>query len=862
MIARLWTRFILRYVRQNLFRTLLTVLGIALGVGILLAINLANHTALAQFQDSLNRVSGATTMEIHSPLGVLDERLLEGIAPVIESLNIDTWGPVLEETVLLQKTQQPATLLSVDLTQSRDNSEDSDHFQWVNGQEPVDFLSLFRPEQAAVGENLAKQAHVKRGDWLRILVHDQWKRFQVAGVLSDSGLGGAYDGQLILMDVGNAQQLLELTGQLTRVDLTVADARWEKTATRLRQHLPSDVLVSRPQRRSEQVASMLRSFQYNLVALSFIALLVSMFLIYNTMSVSVVRRRPEIGILRALGLTRWQVGGLFALEALLMGLLGASLGICFGILLARGAVQAMSTTVQTLYLGQPLAHVVLDTTLIIKLWLLGVVLTVGAAIFPVLESMWVSPAEATRRGSADNHLEQWLPRLRYLGVALFGLAGWACVQPPVGDFPLFGHLASFCSVLAAACWIPSCLLWLTVPLRHGFGLIFGNMGRLAVSTLLGSLGRTSVAVASLMVAIAMTVSLAVMIGSFRYTVIGWVNQSFKADLWIEPASRTLTRNGLMRPEVVQVIAKTPGVALVDYFYETPMEIQEKPSNLATGDFKIFKQRGNLRFVDGESMQSVMARVLSNPHSALVTETFAVKQHVKKNDVISIPTPTGPLSLTIQGIYYDYASERGHLVIDRPLFEKRFRSHAISGLAVYISEGFSPSDVKKTILARLAVAHQARVLLTMRTNRELRDEVLRVFDNTFAITYALHAISIAVALLGVMNTLFTLVIEARREFGILKYIGAKAQQLKKIVLIQATLLGLLGNISGGLMGIVIAVLLIAVINKQSFGWSIQWDLPVVFLIQTALLIKLTALIAAIVPAQMASRTMAPSSLRLE
>jgi putative ABC transport system permease protein len=412
--------------------------------------------------------------------------------------------------------------------------------------------------------------------------------------------------------------------------------------------------------------------------------------------------------------------------------------------------------------------------------------------------------------------------------------------------------------------------------------MFGSEGKLAALSLSGTLGRTSVTVASLMLGIAMMISLAVMIGSFRQTVIVWVNQTLKADLYIAPLVRASSNRGRISQETVEKIKALPTVADVDAFVEIPIEYNGSPTNLGAGDLDVISRRGNLLFLDRRNPQAVF-REMQQGNSCVVTESFALRHNVRVGDFIELPAPVGAgtqaegtgtgggtatapapaiapakLRLRVAGVYYDYASDLGYIIIPRTTFAQFFPDYYSTTLAVYGADGQALDAVRQSILQAI----EGDVKLNVRSNRELRTEVLRIFDNTFAITYALHAIAILVAILGVMNALFALTYEMRREFAILTYVGASVSQLRKMVLIQAGILGFLGSVAGVSVGLVLSLLLINVINKQSFGWTVQLAIPVDFILQSSALIMLFALLSGILPAQIAVRSISPEAVRYE
>lgn len=851
----LFQRFIWRDLLRNRVRSLLTLLGIALGVAVMLAIYLANQTALSKFQESIDIVAGKSNLEIRAVVDAdLDESVLSKLAflwdesvkftPVIDQLAITASVPhEVIQVIGVDMFFADADFRSMTV---KDKKDDTDGF------------GIFRRNHVYIGDALAKRYQLKSGNPFKVLVNDREDELIVDGIIAAEGVGKAFSGNIIVMDIGCAQELFSMKGRINRVDLIVPAAKFESISDKLKNTLAGGVSVERPQRRGQQVEKMLRSFQYNLTALSLIALLVGMFLIYNTMSISVIRRRWEIGTLRALGLPARVTFSLFALEAALLGAIGSGAGLALGMFFARFAVKAVSGTVQTLYADQPVSELVVDPVVLMVAFLAGTLFTVLAAIAPALEAVSISPAEASRRASYERKVQRLAPRLSLIALFLYMVAGVAAMQPPIAGFPFFGYLAAACAVFGTAAFTPVILDGLLKKCAAVFSKFMGTEARLAALSLHGALGRSSVTVASLMVGISMMVSLAIMIGSFRHTVLSWVNQTLKADLWLEPMSRkSSSRTGKLSTELVEKIRAVKGIDAVDAFLEFPIEYEGDPCNLGAGELDVMISHGNLMFQNGESCAQVLSRV-DKKDAAIISESFAIKHKKSKGDTLVLASPGGNYSVKIEGVYYDYASDSGYIVLARDSFMKHFGFRDASTLAIFLKSGADAEQVRQNIIA--SIPSNSRLII--RTNQELKEEVLRVFDRTFSITYALHAIAIAVAILGVMNALFAISMESRREFGILKYLGAGQAQVKKLVLVQAGLLGSLGNLGGLVLGFILSFLLIHVINKQSFGWTIQLDMPYEFLLESFGLIFLCSLASGLIPASLAAKTPAPEVLRLE
>lgn len=846
--------FVLRDLYANRTRSLLSILGVALGVAVMLAINLANGTALSRFEDSIALVAGNSNLEIvPSAEADLDEGILYRLQDLPARGTLFT--PIIDRLAVVPGNDQDVVeVLGVDML--ADSAFRPLNFAGERKEGALE-NAIFSRNSIYVGEAFAKRYGLALNSRLPLLIDDRRLEMTVQGILSSQGAGEAFGGNIVVMDIGAAQAAFSMQGRISRVDLMVPRDQLQSTLKQLNAVAGPAAVVERPGRRGKQVEKMLAAFQYNLAALSLIALLVGMFVIYNTMSMSVVRKRSEIGVLRALGVSRRRLLFMFVCQSIFLGTIGSALGLAAGTAVARLAVGAVSNTVQALYVDQPPAEVAVSWQPLAAAFAVGLCLTVVAGLAPAVEAMSIPPGEATRRGSFERRVERASPLIAVLGCLLVVVAWLAALLPPVHGLPVFGYLSAALIIFGVAMCLPVMLSVVGDKLHPVWMQLFGSEGKLAVLSLTSSLGRTSVAVASLMLGIAMMVSLALMIASFRQTVIVWVGQSLKADIYVAPLARAASkRAGRLIPSTVQAIRRLSGIQDVDAFVEFPIDYQGDTTNLAAADLDVLAKHGGLMFTDRRASQSVLS-LLSQHEGCIVSESFALHNRLKQGDIIELGSPSGMWTVPIRGVYYDYASERGYIILPRWLYRRHYPDLFASTLGIYLV----PGAKLDTVRSQLAHVLGANTGLSIRNNSELRREVLRIFDNTFAITYALHAVSIVVAILGVLNALFALNYESRRDFALLTCLGASTRQIRKLVLVQAVTLGFLGTVLGIAVGFFLSLLLIHVINKQSFGWTIQLDLPFVFLAQSFVLVMVSAILSGLLPARSAT-SITPAVLSIE
>lgn len=849
-VASIYSKFVLLDCFKNPVRTWITIFGIALGVSVFLAINLANRTALSSFGDTVNKVAGEANLEIRPVAGdSFDQNILKDIQWL---WMVDTeFSPIISADAVLEgDTNEVVRVLAVDIfSESKVKNYELD--------ESKNNKKLFSKHGVLVGETIAKERSFERGDSFSLLVGENRFSVVVDGFLSPDKMGSAYGGRIILMDISLAQELLGMEGLISQIEIVAPRQYLPEIQTKLQKELPPSVKAEPAKTRTEKIERMSKSFEYNLFALSFIALLVGMFLIYNTMAITVIRRRPEIGTLRTLGVSSKNILILMLSEALTLGLVGSLLGVVFGTLMANWALQAVAKTYQRLYFSLPLESVALEPEILVIAFSIGVILTLIAATPACIEGSYVAPATATRSMTVELAIERWSVPFMYISFLLFGLSGFCSTLPAVDNFPLFGYASAFFSVIGLAFLMPILLKKLLPIFSKLLSPFIGLEFKLAMSSLVRTLGRTSVAVATLSVGLAMLVSLAIMIGSFRQTVIDWANQTLVADLWMRPAAADDGKSDArFKAGVYSKLLAIKGIKTVAPWTQSPIEYKGLEASLGGARFDIVEANSNLIFLSGRKNDEVSRRIRGQ--KCIVSESFSIKHKVNAGDKITIPTKIGPLELLIEDVYYDYVNDSGFIVINRPVYEKHMLDRSFQSFAIHVKPGEDANKVRQQIYKSLGKDS----LFVVRTTGELRERILSIFDDTFAITYALHSISVLVAILSVMNALFALTEESKKEFGILRYIGASKNEIRKLVFTEAGLLGLSGCVFGILLGLVLAFILIFVINKQSFGWTVRLMIPFDFIWQTVLIIMATSFASAAIPATRASKTLAPEVVRSE
>jgi putative ABC transport system permease protein len=822
----LFRTLILRPLRRDLLRTMLTIVAVALGVGVVIAIDLAGDAATGSFRSSLETLVGKTDLEIVANGGV-DERWMAALTALPVNAR---FAPVIEVQGALERIGS-VTVYGVDFVSER-HEERAGAWPFARDLDSA----------MVVSSGLARRLGLKEGGHFSLTLSDRARNLEVTGIAD------AKDAEFILLDIAALQRALGQYGKVDRIDVFDSPQEdFSRVEREVRATLPAGYRIEKPGTRSEENQRMLRAFRWNLRVLSYISLVVGAFLIYNTISVSVVRRRNEIGVLRAVGASRRRVLWLFLGEALLFGVAGSLVGIAFGRVMAEGAVSLIADTVNSLYVSSRPAEVALNLPAAVAAMAGGVVVAILSALAPACEAMQVAPVEAMRRGAHEHESRMHARRNLWLAAVAGIMALALSLVRPVEGKPVAGYAATLLAVVAMALAAPAAVTGLAAGTRSASGRLFGPEGLLAVRGLAAALARTSVVVGALATAIAMMASVGIMVGSFRETVIVWLDTQLRADLYVRPAARAgAGEHPALSSEVPAIVGAVHGVESVDIFHALEFEYEGQRATLGAGSAEIVRRHGRLRFLPGQD-RDVILRSLAGRDRVIVSEPFANKHNVHANDVLSLSLGDRLVKVAVAGVYYDYSSERGLVIFDRSTLRKYLPNLPATNLAVYVRPGVDPAEVRHMVEGRLA-----KYRVTVAPNRALRQNAVTIFDRTFAITYALEGVAIAVAMLGAANSLLAMVLDRRREFGLLRYLGAAPAQVRRMILLEAGFLGIAANLLGLALGLVLSLVLIYVINKQSFGWTIQFHPPFAMLAGASALVWLTTVLAGIYPARAAAR----------
>ena len=807
----LFGRLVWRALALEKGRTALALLSVALGVSVFLAIRLANRAAVASFEGFAQGLGTGAELTVRADVGPLEEAAL----PRLDPLRRDAWiRPVLEGTFTRAPRLETFQVLATDLVAAG------------GGAAPQGLdLGFLDPQAVLISRALAAADGLRPGDRLRGFVNGRAAELKVAGVLPEAPNRPTLQRTFLVMDLPAAQALFQRPGQLDRLDLGWLPGRdgmrieardgpgLEARAAAL---LPPGWVAEAPEQRASSGRSMSSAFRLNLTVLSLVALAVGAYLLFQAFDAAVNRRRETWAVLQALGCPRGGILRLVLLEAALLGGAGSALGILLGWAMAQGAVRGVARTMAALYGASSARSAGLQGWEALAAFVAGTLTCLVAAWIPARRAANTPPVQLLARGAGARPMA-WAP-LAAAGLGLMA-AGMAMAFLPALPQGTLWHayggsaLVLFGGSLATLALLPA--LALPGSFGHSWRL------RLSLRPLLRPTGRHGFAAAALAVAVGMTVGMGVMVRSFEGTVQAWIGDNLKADLFAAPIGEGGASSQHRIPgAVADALAADPAMAAVDRYQQLRITFRGQATNLATGDFAVLGSRGHLAMIQGGESVAVLGRVhkdgLADP-GAVASETFARRFGLRVGDSLALP----PHTVTLRGVYADYGNERGSLILDRPVFLEWYHDPRAASLALYLRPG---ADAAATA-QRLGRAWPG---LQFRPNAELRAQVQRIFRQTFAITYALEVIGLAVAMAGLAQSLAGLALARRGDLWTLRALGSTQGAIALVLLGEGLGVALAGCLGGLGLGLLLSRILVLVLNPQAFGWTLSYRLPLGFL----------------------------------
>ena len=841
--APLLRRATARHLTRHPWQLLLTILGVALGVAITVALDLAIQSSREAFRISRETVTGRATHVVHGGATGLPDSLpgrlvaelgIRAVAPVVEGYAMHVDHPDRVFRILGVDPFSEAAFRPAFAGNPGTGTEfDGTQLLVVRGA-----VLLSRETAADLGVAAGDAFSISaggRGGELRVLAilepEDDWSR---------TGLR-----DLLIVDIAEAQELLGRTGRIDRVDLLLTPPDEEETLREILAMLPPEASLEAAGDRTAVMQQMTRAFDLNLTALSLLGLIFGAFLIYNTMTFSVVQRRPLFGTLRAMGVTRGELLRGILGEAVFLGLAGAAGGILLGILLGQGLVRLVTRTINDLYMAVSVDALAIPPEVLIRGGLLGLGVTLLATLPPAWEATTVSPGDALRRSVVESRARELVPRAAGGGLLLLGMGVLLLrfTERSIGA----AFAALFAIILGMALLVPLATVATTHVIRPAVRRVTGVIGGMAVRGVVTSLSRTAPAIAALVVAVSVTVGLGIMIESFRGSVVRWLDVTLQADLYVSPPSVVSARaGGELPPGLVENARSHPLVAGVSTYRGTEFATEYGWTRLVALDLHPLGREA-FDFPGGEGEEEIER--FRAGEGVMISEPFAFRHALAVGDTVRLPSEIGSLAFPILAVFRDYGSELGTIMLARGAWDRGWTDDAITSLGIFLADGADPAMVAADL--RRTTSPESPVMI--RENRELRSRSLEVFDRTFEVTRVLRLLAFLVAFIAVLSALMALQLERSRELGVLRASGMSIRQGWGLVTGQTVIMGAISGILAVPMGLVLAWLMIHVVNRRSFGWTVAMETGGGALLQAVLLGLAGAVLAGIYPAWKMSRT---------
>ncbi len=856
----------IRNARLRPVRWILTTLGVAFGIALYVAISIINESTRDTFRENVEAISGKSKLTITAgPTGFAEDKFekIRTTAGVKNAVAIIEARGFFSGTI---ESRESLSILGVDLLQEQSVRT----YQTTDSQvidDPLIFLN--QPDSIVVTEEFAKRNGFKIDSQLKLQTALGPQLFTIRGILKPEGAARAYGGSLAIMDIDGARYMFKRQGKIDRVDIVPTEGT---VVTELRERLKSNLgggfLVEEPETTGNELQKMISSYQMMLTFFSSLALLVGLFLIYNSTSVSVTERRREIGVLRSLGGTRRQILFLFVAEAGVMGLLGTTMGLGLGRVLASGLVNQVTTGMAAQY-AMPVGvnALRLSTQQIAFTLILGLGTSLLSAIIPALQASRISPIEALKpKGitfSRDRRISL-IGILFGLGCLIFSMTAMILHLPKF--WRPFESMSQGASVLGAAFFGPFLVFWLIRLLRRALRVKTSPMVQIAQENLLRSRKRTSSNIMALMVGLFFVMLVATVRASFHNTLMNWLSDVLRADLIVTSSGRVITAEVQPFDEAIQSeLQDLPGIRP----FGEGRGVRQRLLQF-TSDGKKFAIRAldyppeytefrALQVTDRDRIEAAREIFESTEPRVMVSENYFNKHpNLKTGDTLELDTPNGRVPFKIIARMIDYASPEGVFFMNREVFKRYWNDSMVTSFGLSIAEGAKLEDVRRAVDRKVGEKYG---LVTV-SNAEMRAMMKNALDQSFAYTRAVEIAALLVALMGLLNTLLISVMERTREIGVLRAIGSTRVQIARMILVESLIQGGFGALVAAAIGALIGYVYILHALAPSLGWQVNFYLPISTFLVTLACGLGVSLIAGLYPAYRASRLKVVESLTYE
>jgi putative ABC transport system permease protein len=842
MFLALWHISVQQWWNHRL-RLFLTTMGIALGVAVFFAIRTANVTLLDSLRTTVEKVAGKATLQITAGETGFPEEVLEKVR---STPGVKVAEPIIEVIARTAFSEEGNLLiLGIDTTGDQQLRDYQFEKSKTEVSDPLVFLA--QPNSILLSRAFAERHSLKIGDTFPLYTSIGRKEFTVQGIFMPVGIGQVFGGNIAIMDIYSAQVEFNRGRNFDRIDLmNSSDVSVESLQRSLHAKLPAGLEIVPPTSRGQDLESAVTAMRVGLTITSFTALLVGIYIIFNSFTIAVNQRWKEIGILRAVGVERQNVNRMFLCEAFLIGVIGSAIGIAAGYYLAAIGVRVMANMASSVYgFMSTSTPVVFRLQYALASFVLGVGTSVFGAWFPARAASQLDPTMALHNIEARSK-EAALGWRRLTAGIVLSLSSLALMLwTPSGVGATFQFSYAILMLLGLTALLPKLIEFMSHLLRPLMDWTGGAEGSLAVDAMIQSPRRSSATVGALMVGLMFVFSTAAYIQSYRHMVDRWMKQSLNADIFVATSTTMRSTTYHFDEKLGQQIAQVPGVKRLENVRFTTVPYQGDSAALIAIEMDGFMARA-VDAVEGVS-KKVLLEKLPKGEGVLVSRNFAARWKMGVGDTLTLNAPSGTLERPILGILDDYRSEKGTIFIDRALYQQYWHDSAADFFFVTLQPGVDPLVAKRSIQALTSNTVHAFVY----TQVEFKKWVYGLVDQFFVLNYMQLVIAVIVSIVGIVNTLMISISERKREIGIIRAIGGLRAQIRKLILLEAVAISIVGVALGALAGMFSTEFMAHTVSTVLVGYGVPFYVPWLLILVSLPAVIMISLLAGWWPAQHAA-----------
>lgn len=838
MLLKLLRQLSWRELIHHPWRNIAAVVAVMLGVALAFSVHLINASALSEFSQAVRSVNGQPDLELRAVQDTFDEAVFERVAnhpqvaiasPVLEltSYALDRNGKrsalrVMGLDALVVARIAPALMPLPDKSPSNGDADSADRF--------ASFKPGFVFLNATARQSILDATTFKLQSGLNLL------DVKVAGTVSAPGAA------LAVMDIAAAQELFDKRGQLSRIDLRLLPGT-DRAAFIQSLRLPPAITATEPDDDAQRVSNLSRAYRVNLTVLALVALFTGAFLVFSVLSLSVAKRAQQFALLGVLGLTGRERLLLVIAESALLGLIGSATGIGLGTGLAALALRLLGGDLGGGYFAGVAPSLQFDAWAALVYGALGVAASLVGGWWPARAAQKLPPAQ-TLKGLGAAPAQGGAPRL---SVVLIAAGALLALSPPVLGIPLAAYVSVALLLVGGITALP----WLIALLYDQLSPHVAHhlLPLLAVERARRVRESAAVAVSGVVASLSLAVALTVMVASFRDSVTQWLNVVLPADLYMRTAAPSGASGSgdtvYFTPEFVQAIRQTKGVARVSTLRTTALllsasqpaialiarDLTDPAATLPLVGAALPAPPGHVAIYVSEAMVDLYGArpgTVFKPLSTVFSQSFnPLRQQIRGLPATTLVAPSVHASTPpfyVAGVWRDYARQFGAIAIDQHDFERLTGDQRVNDLGLWLDPGAVSSEVEQAVRRHADRLAGAGALIDFASTSQIRSTSLKIFDRSFAVTYWLQGVAIAIGLFGVAASFSAQVLSRRKEFGLLAHLGLTRRQILTVVAGEGAAWTLIGSIAGLGLGLAVAVVLVYVVNPQSFHWTMDVVLP--------------------------------------